>query len=545
MQKFLLLLAFLVIGNCLWTELTAQTGPKLSIQGTLKDANNNAVSDGMVSVTFKLYTDSTGGTALWSETASVEVVGGIYSHKLGSVNSLNTDHFANTLYLGVTVAGSELTPRAELTYSPYALSVNTAQNASNIIGNNNGKIYFDNTGKLFVKTNNVERFSIGTNGNVGIGANGSNYDLAIGDTDTGIDQIADGHLNFVTNGTTRMTMNSNGRIGIGNFTDPIIDLAIGDGDTGIDQMGDGELAFLTNNAERLRIKPDGRVGIGTNDPWAPLHVTGTNTSINTPEGDYIKYDIANSTVGNTTMGFGQVVAFFNGDVVASGGVASFRSPSQSDERIKNVIGVSDAKKDLDLLQQLRITDYTYKDVVAHPGKSKMVIAQQVEKIYPQAVSAIYAVVPNIYSTATKVEAKDGQLSITLSKKHELLAGDRIDIKTPVKELSRVEVSQIIDDYSFVVNTDVVTDRAFVFGKYVNDFRVVDYDALSMLNLSASQELYRMIQELKKENEALRNENSTLRTQEANTESRLARLEALVNALGTGTNEVKASNNGNH
>jgi hypothetical protein len=107
--------------------LTAQVPPRISIQGTLKDANGSSVADGTYTVTFRLYNQESGGTHLWQEEAPVQVVGGIYSHYLGVVEPLVAANFANTLYLGVRVGAFELTPRTELTYAPYTFSANTAQ----------------------------------------------------------------------------------------------------------------------------------------------------------------------------------------------------------------------------------------------------------------------------------------------------------------------------------------------------------------------------------------------------------------------------------
>ncbi len=107
-------------------QLQAQN-PKISIQGTLRAANGTSVADGTYNVTFKFYRDSTGGTALWQETAPVEVVGSIYSHYLGSITALDGADFDSTIYLGVVVNNYELIPRTELSYSPYALSVAFAQ----------------------------------------------------------------------------------------------------------------------------------------------------------------------------------------------------------------------------------------------------------------------------------------------------------------------------------------------------------------------------------------------------------------------------------
>ena len=47
------------------------------------------------------------------------------------------------------------------------------------------------------------------------------------------------------------------------------------------------------------------------------------------------------------------------------------------------------------------------------------------------------------------------------------------------------------------------EEVFVFGREVNDFHTVDYEAISMLNVSATQELYKRLKALEKENTALK------------------------------------------
>lgn len=103
---------------------------KISIQGFLKDGNGKAVDNGNYSITFKIYDIATGGIALWTEdNNAVNVYGGIYTVLLGGTTSLTTLAFDKPYFLGVNISGTELTPRIELTYAPYALSVASTNNA--------------------------------------------------------------------------------------------------------------------------------------------------------------------------------------------------------------------------------------------------------------------------------------------------------------------------------------------------------------------------------------------------------------------------------
>jgi microcystin-dependent protein len=94
----------------------------LSVQGTLKNSDGTSVADGRFDMTFRLYTASSGGTAIWSESqTNVQVRAGVYSVRLGTVNPIDIT-FTENLFLGTTVGNSaEIVPRTRLTSSPYAL----------------------------------------------------------------------------------------------------------------------------------------------------------------------------------------------------------------------------------------------------------------------------------------------------------------------------------------------------------------------------------------------------------------------------------------
>ena len=94
----------------------------ISYQGVLNDANGNPINNTALEMTFSIYDVETGGLALWSESQSVQVSGGVFSVKLGSVQELPSSLFhKDGLYLGIQVGtDAQMMPRQRLTSSPYA-----------------------------------------------------------------------------------------------------------------------------------------------------------------------------------------------------------------------------------------------------------------------------------------------------------------------------------------------------------------------------------------------------------------------------------------
>ncbi|MBK9338563.1 MAG: hypothetical protein IPM98_19355 [Lewinellaceae bacterium] len=196
--------------------------------------------------------------------------------------------------------------------------------------------------------------------------------------------------------------------------------------------------------------------------------------------------------------------------------------------------MSHAGQDLSLLGKIKITDYQMIDQVQDKQTYKKVIAQEVEEVFPQAVITSRRIIPNVYEQAGAFKFEHGVLTVTTTKAHDFAAGTEIDLVTPEGRLSNIHVTEVKDAHTFTVAAESAPSKVFVYGKYVDDFKSVDYDALSMLNISATQELYRLVQELQKENAALQAENGALRTQSAGVESRLARLEAMLTGGAKGS-----------
>ncbi|KPL18329.1 MAG: hypothetical protein AMJ92_08540 [candidate division Zixibacteria bacterium SM23_81] len=115
----------------------------ISYQGTLTDSDDVAL-DTTLSMTFAIYTDSTGGTQIWSETQStVQVSHGMFNVLLGRVNAIGDTVFnGSSRWLGIQVESDpELAPRQRIATVGYAFrasEADTAEYARNATGSSDG-----------------------------------------------------------------------------------------------------------------------------------------------------------------------------------------------------------------------------------------------------------------------------------------------------------------------------------------------------------------------------------------------------------------------
>lgn len=562
--SYYLLLLACVLSLLLSMSAAAQQTTKISFQGFLKDENGKAVKNDTMTFFFKLFPTATGGTAEWIEKQTLRVTDGIYSVKIGAGTNLVSGGAAQfgalswktkQYFIEVTVRNTTLEKRTELTYAPYALGVpratvaDTAYVLKNGIIDTGRKIALSSTATSFADfsdgfqvTNSGTKQVVVKYDNLGIGTAEPYSRIAIKESSTGISITGvPNALSLRVNNDPKLYW-ANSAILIPGFLEVNTSgnkLGIGTGTikNGFEQTGDGKFFIKTNDRYTTQFDANGRVGIGvdkTNFPRAILHVkgetyqrTGLASSryfvYNTPHERQVFASIWEPIINflQETSQAERIVALFEGDVVSTNSFISIENMNWSDKRLKEAMQISDSKSDLATLAKIEITDYKYIDTVLNGNDiHKKVIAQQLGSVYPNAVSPKRQVLPNVYQLASHVVLNAGKLTITTPIAHGFVKDDDIMLKTPSTSLDKVKVLEVIDAHSFSVETTEKPEQVFVYGKYANDVLAVDYDAVSMLNISATQELARRVKALELAEKQSNREATHL-------DARLSKIEALL------------------
>ncbi len=283
---------------------------------------------------------------------------------------------------------------------------------------------------------------------------------------------------------------------------------------------------LTN---RMRITSEGRVGIGTETPTeATLVVDGSASQ------DLGPYAIFFYTGSDSGIGSNRNGGAAPRSIHATTNIAATEFHAFSDRRIKNVIGRSDSENDLASLLAIEVTDYTVIDEVAHGSRRhKKVVAQQVEPILPNAVTCSVGTIPDIFQMA---KLSDGWVELEAG----LEVGERVRL-IGEKQSGVYEISEKREG-AFRTAFESGTDQVFVYGREVDDFRSVDYEAISMLNVSATQELHRTIQQNEQKIVELESRLEALEERDAARDSQFAAILARLDdsTKGAGSLEVAAA-----
>jgi len=372
-------------------------------------------------------------------------------------------------------------------------------------------------------------------GNVGIGTTAPSYNLHVAgdgrfsDGLTVSNVAADSYTKYLFFGSdTGVSSNIPYIQGGGTGTGYAMALNPNGGDVGIgttapsyklDVNGDGHYTGGLN--------VDGYVGIGTTSSSYPLHITSSGPSTST----HAHFGIYNSPASYmdpgeyNRIGIGWTNGYYTNTYVAlkvDYGIWASTVTTTSDERVKDITGISNSEEDLSTLSSIEITDYKMKDVVKYGNQTaKKVIAQQLTSVYPQAVSLQTGVIPNIYKVA---EIKEGYVALQT----DLKKGDRVKLIFIENEQEPEEIVEVLDaDQRGFTIENKKNGKVFVYGQEVDDFHVVDYSAVSMLNVSATQELYKLIQE---QEAIIAAQQQELTTQQQISDARYEAVVARLNAL---------------
>jgi len=204
---------------------TGLFGQNLSIQGVARDNSGQSLSNGSYGFAFRLYNVETGGSSVWTENQTLEVLNGVFSVILGEVNTMSGIDFDAQYWLSVEIDGNgELVPRTRLIVSPYAIMA-AQENQDNVFP---------------------------LSGPVGIGSPTPSYKLEV-------------------MGRTRMDFNNQWDVWIQGGAD-----AEGEA-RNLALLGsrDNDLLYLNYAGEYTNgTILGGKVGIGTIAPQSPLHVVG-------------------------------------------------------------------------------------------------------------------------------------------------------------------------------------------------------------------------------------------------------------------------------
>lgn len=259
---------------------------------------------------------------------------------------------------------------------------------------------------------------------------------------------------------------------------------------------------------RFVITESGNVGIGYQKPKAPLVVKaiiGNYAHLNKvlgmsiepykwiyTETNFLK-SYPNRSVSITT----------DGDIISATAIYV-----ASDVRLKKNIQTSISLADLELLKAIEIVNYKKIDTIADNRKFKKVIAQQVKEVYPLAVQqSTQDFIPSVFQASASIDKLGtNEYGLTVTNPHNLAVEDIVELKCyPGNKSEQVTVSKIISPTKFEVQSTNELDTleyVFVYGKQVDELLSVDYDAISMLNVSATQELAEQVEALQSENKSL-------------------------------------------
>jgi hypothetical protein len=238
------------------------------------------------------------------------------------------------------------------------------------------------------------------------------------------------------------------------------------------------VAFVHNSTtNNMTSQNSGNMGIGIATPSQKLDVNGNI---------------------NIATGFN----YMRNGIALTNSVATF-----SDSRIKtNIEDISDISA-LEKIMKVEPKNYNYIDVDER-GSMNVIgfIAQQIKEVIPEAIVIGEEFIPNIYKYYEIISSNT--ILINDANINKIFIGNIIKIKVNQTTL----ITKIIDKINKIIKIDIEIDvkaKCLIYGVKINDFHFIDKNYIYTLNVCATQEIYRRLEEQKKEIEELKTKINSL------------------------------------
>lgn len=332
----------------------------------------------------------------------------------------------------------------------------------------------------------TEVMTIQGGGNVGIGVNPPGYKLHVNGQAYASDV-------FWGSGSAHLRNDQGGSIELGSPTlagaIPYIDFRRGGGNP------DYDARIILSGHDTLDIQgahlvTGNRIGIGTSTPRSPLDITSFN-GIGVITFAYFARSgsSAVSAFASTPHDPG------NYSITANGRVWALEFNAHSDSRIKNVLGVSDSQSDLDLINKLVVKDYLHVDTIANGStRKKGFIAQEVQKVLPEAVTSNTNRVPDVYQLPDSFEYSQlkKELLVNLPKPHSLKKGDSVQVFADTNRFEWTVAAVPSSTNIIFGKIDSKPGKLFLYGREVPDFLTLNYDHIFVTGIGAIQQLHKHV-----------------------------------------------------
>jgi hypothetical protein len=116
------------------------------------------------------------------------------------------------------------------------------------------------------------------------------------------------------------------------------------------------------------------------------------------------------------------------------------------------------------------------------------ISHQIKEVIPEALSIQSDFIPNILSILTC----SGNIITTNEHTNKLDIDDEIRITLLNNKEETFKIIEI-NDNTIKINKEIEGNKCFVYGKKINDFHALDKNYIYTLNVSATQELFKLIE----------------------------------------------------